>query len=356
MRPMTGDATLPALARRAFPATGCVLVVACASISAPTAAPPTAAPTAGPTAVASTPSPTATTPTTTPSPLTGDALAALVDAASMLEHLEALQAIADDHQGNRATGSVGFEASVTYVMGQLIRIGYAVERRSFQVGGAFGVNLITQRRGAEEGVVMLGAHLDSVVAGPGINDNGSGVAALLVIAEQLHELPAPRRTVRFAFWGAEEGGPFGSAAYVDALDPDDRARIVAYLNFDMLASPNAVRFVYDEAGAAPGSQELTDRFVVALEQAGLAWEPIDLEGDSDHGPFIEAGIPTGGLFSGGIEPLTVSQAEVSGAVAGEPADACSHRACDTIDNVDVGTLEEMARVIARVLVTLAAAP
>jgi len=293
-------------------------------------------------------------PIATPATLTGSALAALVDAPALLVHIEELQAIADDNGGHRVTGSAGFNASVEYVAGALALVGYDIDRQPFDANGMSSVNLLAEHQGAEDEVLMLGAHLDSVVAGPGINDNGSGVAALLVIAERLRELPAPPRTVRFAFWGAEEGGPFGSAAYVHALDAAERARIVAYLNFDMLGSPNAVRFVYDEAGAAPGSADITDLFAATLEDAGLAWEPIDLEGDSDHGAFADAGVPTGGLFSGGIEPVTDAHAAGSGARAGEPADPCSHRACDTVDNVDLGTLEELARIIARVLVTLAA--
>ncbi len=200
---------------------------------------------------------------------------------------------------------------------------------------------------------MVGAHLDSVPAGPGINDNGSGVATLLVIAERLAELPAPRRTVRIAFWGAEEGGPHGSRASVDALSADERARIIAYLNFDMLGSPNPVRFVYAEESAAAGSEALTELFTTYFDAAGLAWEPIDLEGDSDHGAFVDAGIPTGGLFSGGIEPKTDAQAAAFGGAAGDPADACSHRACDTIDNIDDAILDGMADAIAHAVATLA---
>ena len=200
---------------------------------------------------------------------------------------------------------------------------------------------------------MLGAHLDSVAAGPGINDDGSGVATLLVIAERLTDLPAPSRTIRLAFWGAEEGGPHGSRAYIDALSPTERARIRAYLNFDMLGSPNPIRFVYAEAIAADGSEELTALFTAYFDGEGLAWAPIDLEGDSDHGPFIDAGIPTGGLFSGGIEPKTDAQAAVFSGTAGEPADPCSHRACDTIANVNDAILAEMADAIAHVVATLA---
>jgi len=292
-------------------------------------------------------------PSPDPSPLTADDLADGVDVAAIRGHLEALQGIADANGGNRATGTSGFDASVAYVTDRLAAAGYAVEQQDFLVGDVPSTNLVVERAGARgDAVVILGAHLDSVL-GPGINDNGSGVATLLVLAERLAEHPAPARTVRFAFWGAEENGPFGSRAYVEVLAPEELARIDAYLNFDMLGSPNPVRFVYDEADAAPGSGELTTLFAEHFEREGLAWEPIDLEGDSDHGPFAAAGVPTGGLFSGGIEPKTDAQAAAHGGTAGIPADPCSHRSCDTISNLNDTILAEMADAIAAALVTLA---
>jgi len=307
-------------------------------------------------APASTPSPASSAPAAaapTPEPLTGELLARAVTARDMRVHLDELQAIANAHGGNRATGTPGFDASVAYVADRLELAGYDVHGQAFSTGDGSSVNLIVERAGSAGEIVMLGAHLDSVRAGPGINDNGSGVAALLVIAERLAELPAPEVAIRIAFWGAEEGGAHGSSAYVDALGAAERERIGAYLNFDMIGSDNASRFVYGEAGAAPGSEALTQLFASYFAGAGLAWEPVDLEGDSDHGPFIAAGIPTGGLFSGGIEPKTDAQAAVFGGTAGQPADACSHRACDTIDKVSETTLAEMADAIAHVLVALA---
>jgi Zn-dependent M28 family amino/carboxypeptidase len=193
-----------------------------------------------------------------------------------------------------------------------------------------------------------------VGAGPGINDNGTGVATLLVIAERLADLPAPGSTVRIAFWGAEEGGPHGAPAYVAALSPGELDRIGAYLNFDMLGSPNPIRFVYAESGAAPGSEPLTALFTSYFDAEGLAWAPIDLAGHSDHGAFTDAGIPTGGLFSGGREPKTDEQAAAFGGSAGEPADPCSDQACDTIGNINEAILAEMADAIAHVVATLAA--
>jgi aminopeptidase S len=281
-------------------------------------------------------------------------VATLIDGASLRAHLAAFAEIADGvGDGHRTNATEGFRASVTHVAEALERSGYAAERTVTALDGVETENVITELPGTGEGVIVVGAHVDSVRAGPGINDNASGVAALLVIADRLRELPSPERTIRFAFWGAEEGGPFGSRAYLASLDASERDAIVAYLNVDMIGSPNAVRFVYAEGAAAPGSERLTDAFAAHFSAAGLPWAAIDLEGDSDHGPFIDAGIPTGGIFSGGIEPVTSEQATAFGATAGEPADPCSHAACDTIDNVDLGTLEEMAEALASVLVSLA---
>ena len=288
-----------------------------------------------------------------PPELTARDLRDAVDVSDIRAHLDALQRIADENGGSRATGTTGFDASIDYVAERLAAAGYDVTRQTFSVGDLTSVNLIVERAGAANDVIMVGAHLDSVEAGPGINDNGSGVATLLVIAERLAELPDPDSTLRFAFWGAEEGGPFGSAAYVDALSPTELARIVAYLNFDMLGSTNRIRFVYAEDGAAEGSEAMTTLFTAYFEDEGLNWAPIDLAGHSDHGAFTTAGIPTGGLFSGGREPKTEAQAAAFGGTAGAPADPCSDVACDTIDNVDDAILGEMANGVAHALATLA---
>ena len=332
-------------------------LVACTTADPPTATHPTPSqtisPTGGPLVATATESPSAS---PSPSPLTSEGLRAAVEVADIRAHLEELQRIADANGDNRATGTTGFEASVAYVAEQLTGAGYEVERQAFSVGTQESTNLLVERIGAADEVVMLGAHLDSVVAGPGINDNGSGVATLLVLAERLAEAPAPHRTIRLAFWGAEEGGPFGSQVYVDRLAPAQRERIDGYLNFDMLGSTNFIRFVYADGSAAQGSAELTDLFAAYFEDQGLAWEPIDLTGHADHGAFMSAGIPTGGLFSGGRELKTDAQAAAFGGTAGVPADSCSDVACDTIANVSDLALDQMSDAVAHAVATLAAGP
>lgn len=315
-------------------------------------------PTPGPTprATPQTVGPTASVPSATETPephLEAAQLAERIGEAELTRHLASLQRLADAHGGHRLTGSEGYEAAAASVTTILESAGYRVERRPFTLDGVAGTNILVERTGASDEVVMLGAHLDTVAGSAGMNDNASGVAATLAIAEALAELPVPHRTIRLALWDAEEGGPFGSRAYVASLSPDELGRLRAYLNLDMIGSPNALRLVYAEASAADGSAAITDRFAAALAEAGLAWEPIDLEGDSDHGPFTAAGIPTGGLFSGGIEPVTDAQAARFDATVNVPADACSHRPCDTLESVNPERAAELARVAAVVLVGLA---
>jgi Zn-dependent M28 family amino/carboxypeptidase len=179
-------------------------------------------------------------------------------------------------------------------------------------------------------MVMVGAHLDSVLEGPGINDNGSGVASVLEIARGVAEAGMPAgKAVRIGLWGGEELGLVGSRSYVEDLTDE----LVAYLNLDMTGSPNGANLVYNEVAVAEGSAQITQAFVEWFTDRGQHVEPADLGGGSDHGSFNEAGIPTGGLFAGATETGGAATPSASGA-GGEPADACYHLACDDIDNVD----------------------
>ena len=214
--------------------------------------------------------------------------------------------------------------------------------------------------GNADQVVVVGAHLDSVIAGPGINDNGSGSSTILEIAEEMAELGIRnRQQVRFAFWGAEELNLLGSEHYVNTLSDDDLGKIVANLNFDMLGSPNYVRFVYDGDGSdtptagPPGSAQIEALFNDYFASQGLATEPTAFDGRSDYGPFIAVGIPAGGLFSGAEGEKTVEQAAIYGGTAGAPYDPCYHQACDTTNNLSTKALNELGDGAAHAVMTLA---
>jgi len=215
-------------------------------------------------------------------------------------------------------------------------------------------------QGDPDKVVVVGAHLDSVPVGAGLNDNGSGTATILETAIQGAKLGvAPRQKVRFAFWGAEENGLLGAQYYVDNLSDRNLARIYANLNFDMLGSSNYVRFVYDGDGSAagvvgpPGSGEIERIFTDYFAEQGLASAPTPFDGRSDYGPFIAAGIPAGGLFSGAEGIKTDEEAELFGGTAGEPYDPCYHLACDDITNLSTKALSELGDAAAHAVATLA---
>jgi Zn-dependent M28 family amino/carboxypeptidase len=214
--------------------------------------------------------------------------------------------------------------------------------------------------GSADKVVVVGAHLDSVIAGPGINDNGSGTSTILEIAEAMSELGIKnRQKVRFAFWGAEELNLLGSQHYVDTLSDNALGKIVANLNFDMLGSTNYVRFVYDGDGSdtptagPPGSAQIEAIFNQYFAGQGLATDPTAFDGRSDYGPFIAVGIPAGGLFSGAEGGKTAEQAAVYGGTAGEPYDSCYHQACDTTNNLSTKALAELGDGAAHAVMTLA---
>jgi Zn-dependent M28 family amino/carboxypeptidase len=212
--------------------------------------------------------------------------------------------------------------------------------------------------GDDSNVVMVGAHLDSVSAGPGINDNGSGSAAILEVAEQMKKVK-PTNTVRFAWWAAEESGLVGSDHYVFGLTDEERANIALYLNFDMVGSPNFVRFIYDGDGSAfdlpgpEGSAAIEALFEDFYADRGLASEPTEIDFRSDYSAFFESDIPFGGLFTGAEGRKTAEQQAIYGGTVGEQYDPCYHEACDTFDNNNNEVLDLNADAIAFATLTYA---
>ena len=215
-------------------------------------------------------------------------------------------------------------------------------------------NVIADLPGRRGGVVLLGAHLDSVASGPGINDNGSGSAIVLEVARQARRLKLrPAHGLRFAFWGGEELGLVGSTAYVASLSARESSRLLSVLNFDMLGSANFGRFVYDGNREPPGSVRIENAFRAYFAAHHLPIEELSLGGSSDHAPFERAGIAVGGLFTGADEVKAAADAQRFGGAVGRPFDSCYHQACDTIANVDFRILGQMADAAAVVALRLA---
>ena len=253
-------------------------------------------------------------------------------------HLQQLQSIATANGGNRATGRPGYKASLDWVKAKLDAVGYTTTVQQFSTSSGTSYNLVADWPGGDpEHVVMTGAHLDSVSTGPGINDNGTGSAAVLEAAlAWAGSGNTSRNHLRFAWWGAEEQGLLGSNRYMSLLPTADKDRIDLYLNFDMVGSPNPGYFVYDDNAVGNFAR---DTMTAYYTSKGIPWEYIDVQGRSDHASFRSYGIATTGMYSGGETTKTSAQAQKWGGTAGQAFDPCYHRSCDTISNVNSTALD-----------------
>ncbi len=213
-------------------------------------------------------------------------------------------------------------------------------------------NVIAETPGGDpDKVVILGAHLDSVKEGPGINDNGSGSAGILAVALKM-KLVDVKNKMRFIWFSAEELGLIGSTKYVAALSEAQKKQIAIMINVDMIGSPNHMIGVYDGDGSAfgtkgpEGSAPLEQMFHSFFASQGIKSVETEFNGRSDYAAFSAAGIPVGGLFTGAEAKKTEEQAHLFGGVAGEAYDACYHKACDDIANLNLDALEVNTNAIA----------
>ncbi|MGB7505565.1 MAG: M28 family metallopeptidase, partial [Mycobacterium sp.] len=270
--------------------------------------------------------------------------------------------VANNEDGDEMGGTLGDSTdvqvpviSVTKVAGEQLR-GQPGAPVAIRLNAGVRVektrNVIAQTTtGSTTDVVMVGAHLDSVTEGPGINDNASGVAGVLETALQLGSSPEINNAVRFGFWGAEENGLLGSNDYVGSLDVEALRDIALYLNFDMIGSPNPGYFAYDGnqstlpdprmgAPRVPEGAAGIERTLMAyLDGAGKPAEDTSFDGRSDYDAFTKSGVPAGGLFSGAGEEMSAEQAEKWGGRAGEPFDPNYHQPTDTLDKIDRTAME-----------------
>jgi Zn-dependent metalloprotease/Zn-dependent M28 family amino/carboxypeptidase len=319
------------------------------TVTAPQPAPSASA---APSAPASPPASVSPSPSA-PGPSATGVRAADIDTAALRTDINEFARIAKANNGNRAHGSAGYQAALDYLEQRLDVAGYTTRVQQFTHAGKTGYNLIADLpgRGDPNRVVMLGAHLDSVTQGAGINDNATGSAGILEVALAYAASGADGDSgIRFGWWGAEEAGLVGSKAYVSSLSTAERATITAYLNFDMIGSPNPGYFVYgdDTRGSA----------IAAALTAGFTAEGIeplstDIKGRSDHASFKAAGIPTGGTATLSLAPA-MSQAEADrwDGEAGKPYDPCYHSSCDGAGNVDFDALDAHTDVAAYAAWTL----
>ncbi|MFD3539814.1 M28 family metallopeptidase [Streptomyces sp. NPDC058662] len=272
--------------------------------------------------------------------------------ANVKAHLSQFSTIAANNGGNRAHGRPGYKASIDYVKAKLDAAGFTTTLQTFTSSGATGYNLIADWPGGDpNSVLMAGAHLDSVTSGAGINDNGSGSAAVLESALAVSRAGLqPTKHLRFGWWGAEELGLIGSKYYVNNLPTAERAKFAGYLNFDMIGSPNPGYFVYDDD---PTIEQTFKNYYAGI---GVATE-IETEGDgrSDHASFKNVGIPVGGLFTGASRTKTAAQAQKWGGTSGQAFDRCYHSSCDSLTNINDTALDRNSDAVAHAIWNLGAA-
>ena len=197
--------------------------------------------------------------------------------------------------------------------------------------------LATTKGGDQNNVYQLGGHTDSVGAGPGINDDGSGIIALLEIALKLTKYRV-NNAIRFSFWAAEEEGLLGSSYYAETASNETIAKIKLFNDIDMIASPNFVYGVYDGDGSTfnmtgpVGSGYLEKVYIDWFTKHGLPTVPVEFDGRSDYEGFILRGVPAGGLFTGAEGIKTAEEAKLFGGQAGVAYDINYHGAGDTVSN------------------------
>ncbi|KAM5346968.1 hypothetical protein ACJ41O_009973 [Fusarium nematophilum] len=198
-------------------------------------------------------------------------------------------------------------------------------------------NLFVETEGDPDNVIMLGAHLDSVQASPGMNDNGSGVSAILEVFKALTKYSF-RNKIRFAWWGASENGRLGSRHYCNSLDQQDVDRLLAYLNFDVIA--RGYVGISDSDGKAwgtvapQGSQVI--RQIWVRHYSGQDTTPVRFDNVSDYASFWQILNKPIGFLHGGIDE----------------EDSCNHLPCDDIDNPDISLLDFYAKGIAHMVAVL----
>ncbi|KAF1810153.1 Zn-dependent exopeptidase [Eremomyces bilateralis CBS 781.70] len=211
--------------------------------------------------------------------------------------------------------------------------------------------LATTKGGDQDNILAVGAHSDSVAEGPGINDDGSGICGLLEVAKDLARFKT-KNAVRFGWWSGEEEGLLGSTYYVATLSEPEAAKIKAYLNFDMIASPNYYYAIYDGDGSTfnltgpPGSAELEHFFEDFYTKKGLNFTATEFDGRSDYGPFLDVGIASGGTFTGAEGIKTEEEAAQFGGEAGVPYDVNYHQAGDNVTNLALDAFEVNTKGIA----------
>lgn len=193
-------------------------------------------------------------------------------------------------------------------------------------------NIIAEtKEGDPDNVIVLGAHLDSVQAGAGVNDDGSGSSAILEIIGSFKKYKGLKNKVRFIWWGAEESGLIGSLHYTRTLPEEEADKIRFYFNYDMIGSINPKFDVYvgDYEEADSVGATLLEEYLL---EEGFPAQRAPFGTGSDYVGFIQIGVPSSGLHTG---------------TSAGGYDPCYHLECDDLDNISWEALTVNAKAAAR---------
>ena len=224
-----------------------------------------------------------------------------------------------------------------------------------------GSNVIAETRtGNVNQVIVVGTGLESWALSPGIN-HGSGAATVLEIAEVMSQqgrTATPR--IRFIWFGGGSAERSGAEAYLAGLSSEARGRIKGMLDIRPIGAPNFGRFVFDGDGStftttpapADGSDTIERLLTGYFADVSLAQEAGSLDDAGDHTPFLEAGIPVGGLSGGGAAIKTAAQAAAFGGTAGAAFDPCFGAPCDVLASPSATALDQLSDAAAHAVLLL----
>jgi Zn-dependent M28 family amino/carboxypeptidase len=201
--------------------------------------------------------------------------------------------------GARPAGTEGETKAAQYIAEVFKAIGYAPENQPFTATAGdqsiTSANVVAVKNGTSSQEIIVGAHYDSTNAGPGSDDNASGVAVMLETAKLVQGMQTPY-TIRFIAFGAEESGLLGSYAYLNQMSQDEFQNVIVMIDLDSLVAGD-IAYAY--------SDEDTQSVVRDWALEWALGNGLDLQtirnvtlnypdkgiGSSDYAPFQAAGIP-----------------------------------------------------------------
>jgi Zn-dependent M28 family amino/carboxypeptidase len=196
-------------------------------------------------------------------------------------------------------GSDGETKAAQYIVSAFKTIGYTPETQAFTAAAGnksvTSANVVAVKTGTSPQEIIVGAHYDSTDAGPGADDNASGVAVMLEVAKLVLGATTPY-TIRFIAFGAEESGLLGSYAYLNQMSQDEFQNIIVMIDLDSLVAGD-VAYVYSDEGQSTVRDwalewALGNGFdLQTVRNVSLTYPDTNGIGSSDYAPFQAVGIP-----------------------------------------------------------------